>query len=69
MSAKINRLVVFPGTKRGSWVFRVSISNMENIMVMAFCTDEPRDMILRFFTNEENAAAFIDEVAMNKHSP
>jgi len=69
MSAKIERLAVFPGSKRGDWVFRVSISNMENIMVMAFCTVEPKDMLLRYFVSEELAAAFIDEVAMNKHSP
>lgn len=69
LDKKIGSMAVFPGTPLGSYVFRVSISNQTNIMIIAFCTTEPKDIIIRFFTDEELAGAFVRECSMGKHSP
>lgn len=65
---KITAIVVFPGTAIGDWVFRLSITNSKNIMIMAFCTKEPRNIIIRFFTDENKAKAFVDECSKGLHS-
>lgn len=67
MSAKIERLAVFGSKKIEDWVFRVSISNSENIMIMCYDSTEPANFIIRFFISEEQANAFVHEAAMGKH--
>lgn len=66
---QIKKIAIFPGTRIGSWVFRISISNEENIMIMAFSAVEPTDMIIRFFSALDAAQAFVAECAEGKHSP
>lgn len=69
MAAKIERLAVFESKKIENWVFRVSISNTENIMIMCYDTKDPLNFIIRFFLDEEEANAFVIEASMGKHSP
>ena len=66
---KITAIVVFPGTPIGDWVFRLSITNSKNIMIMAFCIVEPKDLIIRFFTDENKAKTFVEECSRGLHSP
>lgn len=69
MASKIERLAVFSPKKVEDWVFRVSISNSENIMIMCYDSTDPVNFIIRFFLDEEDANAFVIEAAMGKHSP
>ena len=61
----IKRLAVFNPIERNGWIFRASISNEENIMLMCF---GPEGQYLhRFFNDDLNARAFVEECALGKH--
>lgn len=59
------RLSVFPLIKKGDWTFRTSIADSERIMLMAF--GPTSQFMIRYFTNEDLARAFVDEAAAGKH--
>lgn len=61
MASKIERLAVFSPKKVEDWIFRVSISNSENIMIMCYNSADPVNFIIRFFINEDQANAFVNE--------
>lgn len=61
----MKRLAVFPLIKVDNWTFRTSIADHTNIMIMAFGPES--QYMLRYFTDENLAKAWIDEVLMGKH--
>jgi hypothetical protein len=65
----IERLAVFPFIDLGDWVFRCSISNKTNIMILAFCKDTSMKhrMLMRFFSDAEIANAWVEECNAGKH--
>jgi hypothetical protein len=69
MKHDIERLTVFSPVVTDNWVFRCSISDAKNIMLIAFCKDTSikNTMLIRFFTDPELAGAFVDECAAGKH--
>ena len=69
MKKDIERLTVFSPVVMEHWVFRCSISDAKNIMIIAFCKDTSikHTMLIRFFTDPELAGAWVDECCMNKH--
>jgi hypothetical protein len=63
----IKRLSVFPVLVKNEWMFRVSISDQSNIMIMALNLVDPNIFLLRYFQHEEDAVAWIDEATAGKH--
>lgn len=61
----MKRIVVFPIVKVEKWVFRTSVSDGTQIMLMAFGPEN--QYMLRFFIEELDAKAWIDEVVIGKH--
>lgn len=64
---EITRLAVFNVIKMNDWLFRTSVSNQKNIMVMASCTTIPDSFMMRFFVDPTLAKAWIEECAEGKH--
>lgn len=69
MHKTIKRFVQFPASKHGDWIFHVSISNYENIMIMVYHADRASDIMIRFFVDELTAARFVDEVKSYRYWP
>jgi hypothetical protein len=69
MENQITRLVVFNVIKMEDWLFRTSIANKTNIMVMASCTTIPDSFMMRFFTNPEDAKLWIEYCSLGKANP
>lgn len=63
----IKRLSIFPVLVKKEWLFRVSISDHSNIMIIAMNMIDPNIFMIRFFDNEDLAVAWIDEAAEGKH--
>jgi hypothetical protein len=63
----INKLTIFPVLMREEWLFRISVSDESNIMVIVINIKDPSIFFIRFFDSECNAVAFIDEAASGKH--
>jgi hypothetical protein len=63
----IKRLSVFPILVKKEWMFRVSISDQSNIMIMALNLVDPNIFLMRYFLHEEDAVAWIDEATEGKH--
>lgn len=65
MTNKILRLAIAPPQKRGKWIFKISIANMTNIMILA--TDDKGNFMVRFYTTPENAKEWIEGVTIGKY--
>lgn len=63
----ITRLAVFPVHSKNGWLFRVSVSNKVNIMVLAYNPTIEDSFTIRFFVNSDIAKAWVDEVVEGKH--
>jgi hypothetical protein len=63
----INKLTIFPVLMRDDWLFRISVSDSTNIMVIVFNVKEPSIFMIRYFSESDEAIAFIDEAAAGKH--
>jgi len=57
----ISRLAVFPLVKKNGWIFRASITNNSNIMIMAFGKND--EYFVRFFLSDELARKWVDSVS------
>lgn len=62
----MKRLSVFPIIRKGEWLFRTSIIDSNSIMIFAF-NPHNQQMLIRFYFDELNAKAFVDECAEGKH--
>jgi hypothetical protein len=54
----MKRLVVFPLIRVGRWVFRTSVADSEQIMILAFGPDSK--FLIRYFMNDIDAKNFVD---------
>lgn len=63
----IQRIAIFPVLIRNDWLFRLSISDNENIMLVMMRVKDPDTFMIRFFSKELDAIAFIEEAAEGKH--
>jgi hypothetical protein len=52
---------------KNDWLFRISVSDHANIMVLAMSARDANIFMIRYFTEEEYAVAFIEECAEGKH--
>lgn len=62
----IERIALMPIFIKGSWAFRISVSNNENIMVLCMDMKEKESLFVRFFKDEHRASEFIDECVEGK---
>ncbi len=63
----IQRIAIFPIIIRNDWLFRLSISDNQNIMLIMMRVKDPDTFMIRFFSEETAAIAFIEEAAEGKH--
>lgn len=66
------RVTVFDTIKRGKWVFRLSLVEDEktlttSIMITHFHMSFPSKIYIRFFNEDEKAAAYVDECSAGKY--
>ena len=55
-SPPITRLAIFPIIYRDGWVFRISISNGNNILIIAVGR---KDMLIRFFVDSRSVEEWV----------
>jgi len=63
----IKKLTLFPVVMREEWLFRISVSDGENIMIVTTNTKDSSVFMVRFFVDKDDALAFIDEASEGKH--
>ena len=68
MKSDIECLSVFSPIIIGDWMFRCSISNKRNIMIIAFCKsiEKKHTLLVRFFTDSTAANTWVDECCAGK---
>jgi hypothetical protein len=61
MKAKISpNLISFVTVRRGEWILKVSVYKNKQIMVIAQHCYELEKLIIRYFTDQNSAADFIE---------
>lgn len=64
-------LTILEAIQRGRWVFRASLLQIEggldSIMLVIYNLKNRDKLAFRFFSTDEQAAAFVDECAAGKH--
>lgn len=63
----VSRIAIFPTFVKDNWVFRISISDDTNIMVICIDTMNPTGLMIRFFTDPQDAIGFMTECSAGKH--
>jgi hypothetical protein len=63
MTNDIDRLAVFPIIKKGDYLFRCSISNRVNIMIIAQRQSCPGDLVIKFFSDSKSAESWVNSIA------
>jgi hypothetical protein len=65
MRAKISEnLISFVTVRRGEWILKVSVYKNKQIMIVAQHYFDMENSIIRFFTNQNTAADFIEELVI-----
>ena len=67
MQNSIERLAVFPVIEDGEFLFRCSVTNGRNIMILVV-HKYSLGMMIRFFTDASIAQAWVEECKAGKHS-
>jgi len=63
MKAKISpNMISFVTVKRGEWILKVSVFKNSQIMVIAQHCYELETLLIRYFTNQHQAADFIEQL-------
>ena len=61
MKAKLSpNLISFVTVRRGEWILKVSVYKNKQIMVIAHHCYELEHLIIRYFTDQNSAADFIE---------
>ena len=67
MKAKISpNMISFVTVKRGEWILKVSVYKNRQIMVIAQHCYELEKLIIRYFTNQHQAADFIEQLVIEE---
>ena len=59
------QIISFPIIRSNDWSFKVSLAGKKIFMLFAFGPSD--EFLIRYYTNEEDSRAFIDECSMEKH--
>jgi hypothetical protein len=64
MKAKVSpNLISFVTIRRGNWIMKISVYKTREVMVIAQHYFETERFIIQQFTDQEQAAAFLDMLA------
>jgi len=64
MKSKISKdLISFVTIRRGNWIMKISVYRTKEVLVLAQHYFEIERFIVNQFTNQEEAAAFLDMLA------
>jgi hypothetical protein len=64
MKAKLSpNMISFVAVRRGDWILKISVYKNRQVMVAAQHYYELERFIIRFFTTQDNAADFIEQLA------
>jgi predicted RNA-binding protein with PIN domain len=65
MKAKLSpNLISFVTVRRGEWILKVSVFKSRQIMVVAQHCFDMENVIVKFFTNQNTAADFIEQLVI-----
>jgi hypothetical protein len=65
MKARISEnMISFVTVKRGDWIIKVSVFKNRQIMVIAQHCFDMEILIIRYFTNQNQAADFIEQLVI-----
>ena len=63
MKAKLSpNMISFVTVRRGDWILKISVYKNKQVMVAAQHYYELEKFIIRFFTTQDNAADFIEQL-------
>lgn len=57
-------MISFVTVKRGDWVIKVSVYKSKQIMVVAQNCFEMENIFVKYFTNQHDAAEFIEKLVI-----
>ena len=64
MKAKVSQnLISFVTIRRGNWIMKISVYKTQEILVIAQHYYETENFMIRHFSDQNEAARFIDELA------
>jgi hypothetical protein len=67
MKAKLSpNLISFVTVRRGEWILKVSVFKNKQIMVVAQHCFDMEQTVIRFFTNQHQAADFIEQLVLEE---
>jgi hypothetical protein len=67
MKAKISHnMISFVTVRRGEWVLKISVFRNRQIMVIAQHCYELEKLIIKFFTDQNHAADFIEQLVIEE---
>ena len=65
MKAKISpNMISFVTVRRGNWVLKISVYKNKQVMVVAMHCYDVEELYIRYFTNQESAADFIEQLVI-----
>jgi len=59
-------MISFVTVKRGEWILKVSVFKNKQIMVIAQHCYELEKLLIRYFTNQHQAADFIEQLVIEE---
>lgn len=63
MKAKITQnMISFITVRRGEWILKISVYKTKQVMVVAQNYFDPECLLIRFFTDQNIAADFIEQL-------
>ena len=67
MRAKLSHnMISFVTVRRGEWILKISVFRNKQIMVVAQHCYELERLIVRFFTDQNHAADFIEQLVIEE---
>lgn len=64
MKAKLSpNMISFITVRRGEWILKISVFRNTQIMIVALHAYEPDNFIVKFFTDQNKAADYIEFLA------
>lgn len=63
---RVIKITTFQTVKRGNWLLRFSVTDMDSIMLLCSSTTTDNTFI-KFFNSEEEAVSFVDFLVTQEH--
>lgn len=64
---KVIKITTFQTVKRGNWLLRFSVTDMDSIMLLCSSTNNIENTFIKFFKTEEEAVSFVDFLVTQEH--